>query len=76
MMSCCKKPFPAKIKSIAEGWKNYLFSNKEAEKIAIQRAEICINCEFNKLNICTSCGCWIPAKTRSLSEECKFWNNV
>tara|TARA_B100000287_G_C20398151_1_gene688501 strand:- start:310 stop:531 length:222 start_codon:yes stop_codon:yes gene_type:complete len=65
-----------KLESIINGWKNYIFENKEVEKIANQRAIICSKCDYNYLNICGQCGCMLPVKTRSLTSKCPLnkWN--
>jgi hypothetical protein len=35
----------SKLNEIYNGWKNYIFPNKEVEAIAKQRAKICAGCE-------------------------------
>lgn len=40
------------------------------EKTVDSRKEICNNCENNKLNICTLCGCFIPGKIRLTLSKC------
>jgi hypothetical protein len=60
----------SKLNNIIEGWKNVIFPNKEVEKIAYERAIICANCDKNKLNICSECGCPLVAKLRSINEKC------
>lgn len=67
-----------KLSEIKEGWGNIIFPTPEIELIAIKRAEICATCEHNKVNICTQCGCFIPAKTRSLKANCPInkWNLI
>jgi len=32
--------------------------------------KVCSDCGFNKNNFCKNCGCWIPAKARSMDEGC------
>ena len=59
-----------KLQRIIEGWKNYIFRDKEVEKIAKYRALRCATCDFNKMEICTKCNCPKPMKTRSMDEEC------
>ncbi len=77
-MSCCGKsksiPFVDKVKSIANGWSNVIWPNKEIEIIAYKRIEICAECDENKKDFCLDCGCWIPAKARSEYESCENWN--
>lgn len=61
----------SQLQEIYEGWKNYLFENPKVEKIAKKRIEICVNCEKFKTNHCCDiCGCFMPAKTRSMSSKC------
>lgn len=36
------------IANILNGWKNYVFKNKDIEELAKQRAVICANCDFSK----------------------------
>jgi len=65
-----------KIKSILTGWKNVVWKDKEIEAEAIRRVEICADCSSNRNTICKQCGCWIPAKARSMIEACPInkWN--
>lgn len=79
-MGCCKEKKKLrgvnKLKSILAGWSNVLWSSDEVKQIAIERAEICSECDKNKHTFCTDCGCWIPAKARSLDEVCDKWGEV
>jgi len=76
-MGCCKKkPILDKLKSIKEGWENVIWPDPEVEKIATERIEICAKCNQNEGNWCTDCNCYIPAKARSLSEECILWDHI
>jgi hypothetical protein len=43
-----------KYRDIANGWKNYIFPNKEAEELAEKRAKICAGCPLNVNNDCSS----------------------
>lgn len=84
------------VKDIYLGWKNLIWTNPEAEKIASERIKFCagfdpINdatndpvsdavfhkrCEFfSDKKTCTRCGCYMPAKIRSLNVKCpeKKW---
>lgn len=77
------------IKGIIEGVWNSIFVKETIEKIAEERMSICKGCslnsdhqkKYNKYKTfrpdfhCTSCGCNLHAKTRSLSQECplKKW---
>lgn len=60
----------SKLEKIIEGWKNVIFPSLEVKKIAIERANICSSCEYNKLEICSKCGCPLVAKIRSLKDNC------
>ena len=59
-----------KIKSIVTGWKNVIWKSPEIEAEAIRRVEICADCNHNRATICKVCSCWIPAKARSMDENC------
>lgn len=37
-----------KLKAIIKGWENYIFTNEETEKKAIERAKICSKCPHAK----------------------------
>jgi hypothetical protein len=65
-MKCCKN----KAERIIEGWGNYVFKTPEIEKMALRRVEICAVCQQNKNEWCIICKCFIPAKTRSITEKC------
>ena len=72
-MSCggCKSNKPAdKLKSIYDGWKHLIWPDAETERIAKERAVMCADCKHSKLSWCNQCGCYIPAKIRSLNEKC------
>ncbi len=76
----------AKLKRIAEGWKNFIFTSPSVEALAKGRAEICASCPFaiegkwlqnlgdEIIEIeglkCEICNCPLSAKTRSIKEEC------
>lgn len=65
-----------KLQEIISGWKNYTFKNPEIENIAKNRAELCSNCsQLRNNNTCKLCGCYIPAKVRSIKSKCpiKKW---
>lgn len=67
----------SKLDEIITGWKNYVFPNKEMEKLATERLLICIDCDKLKTgNRCGLCGCFMPAKVRSAKSTCplKKWN--
>jgi len=66
-----------KVKSIVTGWRNVIWKSPEIESEAIRRVKICSDCEHSKNNaFCKVCGCWIPAKARSMEEGCPInkWN--
>jgi hypothetical protein len=67
-MGCCGKK--SKVERIIEGWGNFTFRSPETEGIAKERAKICAVCPENKHELCKMCGCYIPAKIRSMSEKC------
>lgn len=68
----------AKFNEIIDGWKNLLFKdNPEVEEIAKERISICVDCEnFTEISTCNLCGCFMPAKTRSITSRCglDYWN--
>ena len=68
--SCKEKTVPEKLRSILDGWKHLIWKDEEVERIATERAKVCAECRFNKNSICKECGCYIPAKARSIVEEC------
>lgn len=64
------------LAEIYDGWKNYVFPSPEVEEIAKKRIEICVSCEFfTERKTCQKCGCFMPAKTRSVKSSCpiKKW---
>ena len=63
----------SKLSEIYSGWKNYAFPNQMVENEAKKRIEICVKCiELSKRNICNVCGCYMPAKVRSLKSKCEL----
>ena len=60
------------VKEIYDGWKNLVWKDKEVEKLAKTRAEICGKCYHNKLGVCVLCGCVLSAKVRSKESMCKI----
>lgn len=59
------------LEEIYQGWKNYAFPNAIIEEKAKKRVAICVSCPKLKPNkVCGSCGCYIPAKTRSPRSKC------
>lgn len=64
------------LSEIYEGWKNYIFENPEVEVEAKRRMAICVDCsKFRSTKTCSMCGCFMPAKVRSLKSVCpdKKW---
>ena len=60
-----------KLSEIYAGWKNYTFKNPQVEEQAKERAKICVACpKLRRNNTCAICGCYIPAKTRSVRSRC------
>lgn len=62
-----------KISEIYNGWKNlYKKNDPKIEEIARRRAEKCADCNFLRetTNTCKLCGCYIPAKIRSVKSKC------
>ena len=66
---------------ILEGMFNYYFTRKKIEKIASYRYDICSTCPLIDLKgdkcevpgtqpCCSSCGCSLKYKTRSMSSAC------
>jgi hypothetical protein len=60
----------SKLQEIVEGWRNVVFPNEHAEKVANARAAICARCEYIKAGKCGKCGCNLAAKTRSMKSKC------
>jgi len=62
-----------RLSEIYMGWKNYVFLNPQVEELAKKRIEICINCDkLLNNNSCVLCGCYMPAKVRSLKSKCQL----
>lgn len=67
-----------KLSEIFDGWKNYTFPSQYVERTAKKRIQICVKnkCkQFKTNNFCKYCGCYMPAKVRSLKSKCGlgFW---
>lgn len=65
----------SQLSEIYNGWKNLTFPNSEIEEIAKKRMAICVenNCgKLQRSNKCSACGCFMPAKVRSLKSKCKL----
>jgi len=62
--------FTSKIKPILLGWWLHLTNDKTTRKLSRGRRLVCDGCPFNNENYCEQCGCYIPAKTRILTESC------
>jgi len=68
-----------KLGEIYNGWKNLAVKSPEVEEIAKKRAIICACCsKLKNNNQCDVCGCYVPAKVRSLKSSCpiKKWDMV
>lgn len=67
-----------KVKFILLGWWLHITSDKKTQTMSDIRSKVCDHCQFKdkKLNTCTDCGCFLPAKTRVKEAECPkgFWN--
>jgi len=60
-----------KFNEIINGWKNLIIKDDSIEEIAKKRIEICVDCEhLTKRDICDICGCYMPAKVRSIKSKC------
>jgi hypothetical protein len=75
MCTDCNK---SKAQRIIEGFGNYVFRDAKSEAVAGERAKICAVClQLAKVKNewCPECHCFIPAKIRSMAEECpkKLW---
>lgn len=57
-----------RIIDIIRGFFFLMFKRRDIEIVARQRIRECANCEFRKRAKCTLCGCFVPAKTRCVSE--------
>lgn len=71
----------ALLQEIYNGWKNYIFPNPEIEEIAKKRIAICVNNKCGKFTFkktCKICGCYMPAKVRSMNSNCpiKKWDVI
>ena len=75
---CREKTVPEKLSSIFDGWKHLIWKDKEVEKIAKDRAEICADCGLNRNGFCKQCECYLSAKIRSVEEKCPLdkWNKT
>jgi hypothetical protein len=74
------------ISNILNGWQNFLSKSEVSESLAKQRAQICLNCPYNKegkvlafikddlkeieSHYCDLCKCPLSAKLRSENEKC------
>ena len=59
------------FKQIIEGWSNLVIRDDSVEPMAKKRLEICVDCpNFTVMHTCKLCGCYMPAKTRSLTARC------
>ena len=61
------------LAEIYDGWKNFIFENPSVEEEAKRRIGICVEnkCKkFNPSKTCGVCGCYMPAKARSIKSKC------
>lgn len=61
------------LQEIYAGWKNYVFPTPAVEEEAKRRMKICVEkCPLFKPHnkFCGKCGCYMPAKVRSLKSRC------
>lgn len=68
----------SQLSEIIEGWKNLTFPSPKVEEEAKRRIAICVSNECKKFRAnktCALCGCYMPAKTRSMASKCllKKW---
>ena len=68
----------SQLSEIYEGWKNLAFPNPQVEIEAKRRIAICVGNQCKKFKSnksCALCGCYMPAKVRSLKSHCwlKKW---
>lgn len=66
------------LSEIYNGWKNYVFPNPQIEELAKKRIAVCVEnkCgKYTKKDTCKICGCFMPAKVRSIKSTCalKKW---
>jgi hypothetical protein len=68
-----------KVVNIAKGYYHLVLPDKETEKLANARLDICNGCVFRKvvmvvagreIAICNKCKCPLDAKTRVADEKC------
>lgn len=61
-----------KLNEIINGWKNYAIQTPAIEDLAKNRAKFCVDCSQlrRNTNVCKICGCYIPAKIRSVKSRC------
>ena len=62
------------VEEIITGWKNFVFKDKQTEKIAKERIAVCLDkkkcTKLNERFFCTICNCYMPAKVRSPRSKC------
>ena len=66
----------SKVKEIVDGWQNLMYRDPIVEVEATKRALICSNCPELSEGAgvylhCKKCGCYLPAKVRSIVETNK-----
>ena len=61
------------INLLYEGYKSLVIKDSRVEEIALKRLNECSRCKSSSSIIyyhCIECGCYIPAKVRSISSRC------
>lgn len=61
------------LSSIIKGWSNHIlneFGFTEAPEYSKERLSICNGCDKRKNDICSTCGCYVPAKVLVKEEKC------
>ena len=56
------------IKDVSKGFYRLLIKDAEVENISIKRWKVCNECFERRGNKCAVCGCYLPAKTRCISD--------
>lgn len=63
-----------KLKQIIDGWGNMINTPDHIKQLSESRANICAGCVFNVCNVCSKCGCYLPAKTKCESCKCPIFS--
>lgn len=66
-----------KLWHIVKGWWLWIVSDAKTNDMARERNAICSPCQhrIKSINVCGSCGCFLPAKQRVSDEDCpnNYW---